>query len=109
VTGEFTTELEGRPYTMQYVERRRFELHPELGPNTVLLGLLGREVLTARQGQPQPPPSVPPPGLGDAGCGNDPAPVTPAAATTPAQGLPLTPRCESLPSTTGRRPSPCGT
>lgn len=44
VTGEFTIELEGRPYTVQYFERRRFELHPEIGPNAVLLGLLGAEV-----------------------------------------------------------------
>jgi hypothetical protein len=63
VTGEFTAELEGRPYTVQYFERRRFELHPEIGPNVVLLGLLGREVFNARQGGPQPvaPPSPPPP------------------------------------------------
>ncbi len=65
VTGEFTAELEGRPYTVQYFERRRFELHPEIGPDAVLLGLLGREVLTARQGQPQPvvpqPPAPQPP------------------------------------------------
>lgn len=44
VTGEFEMILEGRPYRVQYFERRRFELHPEIGPNTVLLGLLGREV-----------------------------------------------------------------
>jgi hypothetical protein len=61
VTGEFTAELEGRPYTVQYFERRRFELHPELAPDAVLLGLLGREVLTARQGQPQPVPPAPQP------------------------------------------------
>ncbi|NTU82903.1 MAG: lamin tail domain-containing protein [Chloroflexales bacterium] len=71
VTGEVTTELEGRPFTVQYFERRRFELHPEIGPNVVLLGLLGREVLNACQGQPQPvapqpqpvapPPSAPQP------------------------------------------------
>ncbi len=68
VTGEFTAELEGRPYTVQYFERRRFELHPEIAPDAVLLGLLGREVLDARQGQPpapqpqpQPPPQPPQP------------------------------------------------
>jgi hypothetical protein len=60
LTGEFTAELEGKPYTIQYFERRRFELHPEVAPNAVLLGLLGREVFTARQGQSQPPPSPPP-------------------------------------------------
>lgn len=69
VTGEFTAELEGKPYTVQYFERRRFELHPELGPNAVLLGLLGREVFAGGQRQlplpaPQPPPisSHPSPG-----------------------------------------------
>jgi DNA/RNA endonuclease G (NUC1) len=54
VTGMFSTELEGRTYTVQYFERRRFELHPEIGPNSVLLGLLGREVLLARQAPPTP-------------------------------------------------------
>ncbi|MBP1468225.1 hypothetical protein EYB53_021115 [Candidatus Chloroploca sp. M-50] len=44
VTGAFTIELEGRPYTVQFFERRRFELHPDIGPNAVLLGLLGTEV-----------------------------------------------------------------
>ncbi len=92
VTGAFTAELEGRSYTVQYFERRRFELHPELGPNSVLLGLLGREVFNARQGQPQPiapppalplpPPNVPAPGAGDAGCGNDPGPVAPESPVT---------------------------
>ncbi|MCS6880773.1 MAG: thermonuclease family protein [Oscillochloridaceae bacterium] len=48
LTGEFTAELEGRPFTVQYFERRRFELHPEIGPDAVLLGLLGREVLQTR-------------------------------------------------------------
>jgi hypothetical protein len=49
VTNEFVTELEGQPYTVQYFERRRFELHPQIAPNAVLLGLLGREVLDGRQ------------------------------------------------------------
>ncbi|MGQ9926315.1 MAG: thermonuclease family protein [Chloroflexaceae bacterium] len=52
LTSEFTAELEGRPFTVQYFERRRFELHPELGPDTVLLGLLGREVWQARSAAP---------------------------------------------------------
>lgn len=42
ITGEFQTTIEGRNLTVQYFERRRFELH---GGNQVLLGLLGREVL----------------------------------------------------------------
>jgi hypothetical protein len=61
VTGEFTAELEGKPYTVQYFERRRFELHPEIGPTTVLLGLLGREVYNARQAPPAPQPPAPQP------------------------------------------------
>ncbi|GAB4432116.1 MAG: hypothetical protein OHK0015_19250 [Chloroflexi bacterium OHK40] len=62
VTGEFTTELEGRPYTVQYFERRRFELHPEIGPSAVLLGLLGSEVrANAAPAQPPPAPQPPPP------------------------------------------------
>jgi len=44
VTAQFTVTLEGQPYTVQYFERRRFELHPEIGPDAILLGLLGREV-----------------------------------------------------------------
>ena len=31
-------------YTVQWFERARFELHPELGPDVVLLGLLGSEI-----------------------------------------------------------------
>ena len=61
LTGGFVTELEGKPYSVQYFERRRFELHPEIGPNTVLLGLLGREVFTARQTLPVAPPATPAP------------------------------------------------
>jgi hypothetical protein len=62
VTGEFSTELEGRPYTVQYFERRRFELH--VG-NQVLLGLLGRDVASRLQAlapqQPAPQQPAPPP------------------------------------------------
>ena len=41
--------IEGLTYTVQYFERRRMEYHPEnVGtPNTVLLGLLGRDVYAA--------------------------------------------------------------
>jgi hypothetical protein len=42
ISGEFQTQIEGQTLTVQYFERRRFELH---GGNQVLLGLLGREVL----------------------------------------------------------------
>ncbi len=71
VTGAFTMELEGRPYTVQFFERRRFELHPELGPNVVLLGLLGREVFDARQGQQPPPPAPTPPPQSFNNCAED--------------------------------------
>ncbi len=60
VTGQFQTVLEGQTYTVQYFERRRFELHPEIGPNAVLLGLLGREVRTGAPGAPPAPAQLPP-------------------------------------------------
>ncbi len=41
ITAEFQTTIEGQNLTVQYFERRRFELHGD----QVLLGLLGREVL----------------------------------------------------------------
>jgi hypothetical protein len=42
----------GQPYTVQYFERARFEYHPEYAgtPSEVLLGLLGREILTRWEG-----------------------------------------------------------
>ncbi len=41
-------ELNGRIYQVQWFERARFELHPENAPPfNVLLGLLGKEVLTS--------------------------------------------------------------
>lgn len=40
VTGEMQETIEGQSYTVQYFERRRFELHGD----QVMLGLLGREV-----------------------------------------------------------------
>jgi hypothetical protein len=42
ITPEYTEVIEGRTLTVQYFERRRFELHGD----QVLLGLLGREVLS---------------------------------------------------------------
>jgi len=42
---------DGKPYTVQYFERARFELHPENAPPfNVLLGVLGRQALAARGG-----------------------------------------------------------
>jgi hypothetical protein len=37
-------QIESRPYQVQYFERRRMEIHPELPGRPVLLGLLGSEV-----------------------------------------------------------------
>ncbi len=46
-----TETVEGRAYTVQWFERARFELHPENAPPfNVLLGLLGRSVLTGTSG-----------------------------------------------------------
>ncbi|MBP1467645.1 hypothetical protein EYB53_018165 [Candidatus Chloroploca sp. M-50] len=47
LTPVFEEELEGRVYQVQYFERRRMELHPDLPPgsSSVLLGLLGNAVL----------------------------------------------------------------
>ena len=40
-----TNATDGKPYTVQYFERARFELHPEnKPPYDVLLGLLGRQL-----------------------------------------------------------------
>lgn len=44
ITGEYRTVIEGRELTVQYYERRRFELHPN---GQILLGLLGNEVKAA--------------------------------------------------------------
>jgi len=49
VTGAFATNINGQPVTVQYFERRRFELH---GGNTVMLGLLGNEVQSLQQQTP---------------------------------------------------------
>jgi hypothetical protein len=54
------TGSDGNQYLTQWFERARFELHPEIGPNAVLLGLLGREVLAPQPPAPQPPPPAPP-------------------------------------------------
>jgi spore germination protein len=42
--------VDGRTYLVQYMERARFELHPEYAgtPSEVLLGLLGRDILPCR-------------------------------------------------------------
>jgi hypothetical protein len=50
ITEEFTEiGADGKPYTVQYFERNRFEYHPENAPPyDVLLGLLGRQELAGR-------------------------------------------------------------
>ncbi|EFO80250.1 hypothetical protein OSCT_1906 [Oscillochloris trichoides DG-6] len=50
VTGEMQETIEGQTYTVQYFERRRFELHG----SQVMLGLLGREVLNFTPATPSP-------------------------------------------------------
>ena len=60
LSDEFTQTLaDGRPYTVQYFERSRFELHPEhAAPDDVQLGQLGRAL------HPADPPDGPPRGPG---------------------------------------------
>src|SRR4051794_18330362 len=57
LSDEFTevSPIDGKPYTVQYFERARFEKHPEnAAPFDVLLGLLGSEQLHAKyQAAPQ--------------------------------------------------------
>jgi hypothetical protein len=49
---------DGTPYMVQWFERARLELHQEIGPNVLLLGLLGREVAEGAPGmQPLTPPA----------------------------------------------------
>jgi len=51
-----TEMIAGQPYTVQWFERARFELHPENAPPyNVLLGLLGRESDSAACGPAAPP------------------------------------------------------
>jgi spore germination protein len=53
LTEEFTevSPTDGRPYTVQYFERNRFEWHPELRgtPYAIQLGLLGSQYTAGRQ------------------------------------------------------------
>lgn len=55
ITDEFTAVLDGKTMNIQWFERRRFEWHADINNGTVLLGLLGNEVLAARSaGTPAP-------------------------------------------------------
>jgi Tol biopolymer transport system component len=47
ITQPFEEAIDGTPYLVQYFERRRMELHPELPGSPILLGLLGNEVRDA--------------------------------------------------------------
>jgi endoglucanase len=53
---EFTETLEdGKPYTVQYFERARFELHPEnAAPFDILLGQFGRRIMSENTARPKP-------------------------------------------------------
>ncbi len=66
----FETNSSGDTVLTQWFERARFELHINLGPNVVLLGLLGREAFGS---QPRPQPT-PPSALADP-CADIPAPI----------------------------------
>jgi hypothetical protein len=44
ITSPFLEQIEGQTYMVQYFERRRMEIHPELPGSPILLGLLGNEV-----------------------------------------------------------------
>ena len=54
---------DGQTYIVQYFERARFEHHPGLAPDDVLLGLLGRWAARGRESEPPFQP-VPDPGDG---------------------------------------------
>lgn len=71
ISGEFSevSDLNGKPYTVQYFERAVFELHPEnQPPYDVLLSQLGTYQFKRKypNGEPGAPPltPVPPPGVG---------------------------------------------
>ena len=92
ITGEFTTEIEGRTLTVQYFERRRFELHEG---NQVLLGLLGSEVFVGSGGQmPTPPPPAPTPAPIARSCADEPNPRT--APHTPVRITAINKRAETV-------------
>src|SRR5215210_5424428 len=68
ISGELkeVSEVDGKPYTMQYFERAVFELHPEnKAPNDVLLSLLGS--IFYKQKYPNGAPELPPDMRADAG------------------------------------------
>lgn len=64
ITNAFTQTLEnGKPYTVQYFERVRLELHPEnAAPYNILLGQFGRLLYLTDPGQPRATSATPLPG-----------------------------------------------
>lgn len=85
ISEPFLEEIEGRQYTVQYYERRRVEVHPELPGSPLLMGLLGREVLALAQpdGGPQVQPT--------------PTPPVPVPPTAPPAAVPPVNDCQSEP------------
>lgn len=60
LSGQVTEKIGDKEYTVQYFERARFELHPEVAADTVLFGLLGAELhaaATAPAATPEPTPT----------------------------------------------------
>lgn len=101
------SKADGKPYTVQYFERNRLELHPELKgtPFEVQLGLLGSELLDRAGGPsafdsrglpnyyqpPRPRESVPGGGIVEPGAGGTPEPTRtpiPAAPALPPTNKP---------------------
>ncbi len=78
-------EIEGQQYTVQYYERRRVEVHPELPGSPLLMGLLGRELLALAQpdGRPQVQPT--------------PTPTVPVPPPAPPADIPTVNDCQSEP------------
>jgi hypothetical protein len=101
------SKSDGKDYTVQYFERNRFELHPELAgtPHEIQLGLLGSELLDLQGGPAAfanlgPPRSYPQPAAG----GNVPPGqiVQPPGLGTPSTSPPpALPEAPALPATNG--------
>ncbi|WP_298816387.1 hypothetical protein [Chloroflexus sp.] len=76
------TNTSGDTVLTQWFERARFELHERLGPEVVLLGLLGREAFGDRPAPPPTPTATPRPGP----CDDIPPPVNGSIAPNCLQG-----------------------
>src|SRR5207248_1051357 len=97
ISDEFTevSDLDGKPYLVQYFERAVFEEHTEFAntPNEVLLSQLGTFRLRAKQGGPPPAPGAPTPTT---------RPVAPAPTATPVAADP----CAGIPASTNMTVTP---